>query len=341
MRRLLIILLGSAVCATTGLGQGAIVLRPSAIVEEGAVTLGQVAELTGREALALADAVVAPDVASLAERDGWWRLELDAVRAALEAQEAPWGALSLRGGACALRIGEPGAGGGSTASARRRGVAPGEFGAGTVGGMVIAQLARFLGVDEGDIRVKFDDADSALLARPGEGLVVDARPTGLGERSPVALRIYRGDWIETEATLRAHIEVRRRVATVRRDLRRGEVIAEADVSIGESWLTADVAPAASPVGAVARAAIGAGQVVMRADTEAPLIVRRRDRVAVDIVSGTITVQTKMRALQDGRVGDVIAFESMEPDRRDRRQLEARVNGPGRAVAVVGDMADGE
>jgi flagella basal body P-ring formation protein FlgA len=189
--------------------------------------------------------------------------------------------------------------------------------------------------------VQFDDAGGAALARPAEGLVVDARPTGLGERTPVAIRIYRGDWIETETTLRARIEVRRQVARARRDLRRGDVISEADVALGESWLAPDVAPAASPIGAVARGAIGAGQVVMQADTEAPLVVRRRDRVAVDIVSGTIIVQAKMRALQDGRIGDVIQFESMEPDRRDRRQIEARVNGAGRAVAVVGGMANGK
>jgi flagella basal body P-ring formation protein FlgA len=342
MRRLIAILLGSAVCATTGLGQAEIVLRASAIVAGGPVTLRDVAELRGREALALADVVVAPDAGALIERDGWRRLELEAVRSALEAHEAPWGALTLRGGVCAVRIGAVGASGELVPSESRLGGvrgAPGEFGPETVGGMVTAQLARFLGVAPGDIRVDFDAADRASLSRPGEGLVVDARPTGLGERSPVALRVYRGDWIETETALRAQIEVRRRVATTRRDLRRGEVIGAEDVSMGEAWLKPDVAPASAPIGAVARAAIAAGQIVMTTDTEAPMVVRRRDRASVDIVSGTITVQVKMRALQDGRVGDVIQFESMEPDRRDRRQVEARVNGAGRAVAVVGSKGE--
>lgn len=336
MRRLLVILLASAVSATTGLGQGQIELRPAATVSDGPVTLGQVAELSGREALALADVVITDDPGALLETEGWRHLDLETVRAALDAHDAPWGALSLRGGACALRIGEPieGAAAGQAGQPMRR--APGGFEPGSVGAAVSEQIASALGVEPGAFRIAFEPADHAALARPAEGLIVKARPTGLGERTPIALRIYRGDWIETESTVRAQIEIRRQVATARRDLRRGEIISADDVSISEAWLAPDAAPAPDAIGAVARTHIAAGAIVMQTDTEAPLVVRRRDRVTVDIVSGTIEMQVKMRALEDGRIGDVIQFESMEPDRRDRRQIEARVNGAGRAVAMVGN-----
>jgi flagella basal body P-ring formation protein FlgA len=353
MRRLIAILLSSAVCATTGLGgglvgglmgggqgPGEITLRASAIVGEGSVTLKEVATLQGREAEALADVVVAADIAALPEHEGWWRLELAAVRTALDAHDAPWGALTLRGSACALRIGNAAFEGSAAGGEGRKGVglarSAGEFAPGTVGAIVTEQLSQGLGVKPGDLRVTFDPVDRASLSRPAEGLIVRAQTTGLGARTPITLRIYRGDWIETETNLRARIEMRRQIATTRRDLRRGEVIGSDDVTLGSVWLTPDIAPAANPIGAVARASIAAGEIVKQTDTEAPLVVRRRDQVTVDIVSGAITVQTKMRALQDGAIGDLIHLETMAPDRRDRQRFEARVNDRGRAVAVVND-----
>lgn len=334
MRRFLGMLLGSAVLATTGLAQSAITLRPAARIADGPVTLRQVALLEGAAAEALGDLVIVESPAALEAADGWRLLELGQVRAALEAHDAPWGALTLRGGTCAVRIGDEPAGA-ESAAAPGAGRLASEMPAGTVGAEVARQLAAFLAVDPAALRLRFDDADLATMDRPGAGIVIDARPTGLGERTPVALRIYRADWIELDTTIRIAMETRRPTATARRDIRRGEIIEAADVALDEAWLPPDAAPARDAIGAVARASIGAGQIVMQTDTEAPLVVRRRDRVTVDIVSGTIRMQVKMRALGDGCVGDVVEFETIEPDRRDRRRMPARVNAPGRAVALVG------
>ncbi|MFG0283651.1 MAG: flagellar basal body P-ring formation chaperone FlgA [Phycisphaerales bacterium JB039] len=323
-------------CATTGLAQSEIRLLPAAHVPEGPVTLGAIAELRGPEAEALADVVVAPDAAALPLTDGWRTLALDRVREALDAQEAPWGALMLRGSACALRIGDEGQSGEVAAPVGAAQLAS-RIEPGTVGAEVAARLGALLGVAPADLRIRFERTEADLMARSSAGLIIDARPAGLGARTPVDLRIYRGDWIELDTTIRVELELRRRTATTRRALGRGEIIEAADVAIDEAWLAPDVAaaPPGEVIGAVARSSIEAGHIVLATDVEAPVVIERRDRVLVDIVSGSILMQVKMRALEDGRIGDVIELESMEPDRRDRRRLEARVNGPGRAVALVG------
>jgi flagella basal body P-ring formation protein FlgA len=320
--------------ASPAAAQSTVALRPWARIAPGEpVRIADVADLQGPEAEALASIVlVTPEELARSPR-----VELAQVRAAAEKQaRVNLGRISFSGGVCNVRTVTPpsaSAASGPSAAPQTQPAPAGD----TVRRHVAARIAQTLGVGESDLRLTFEDG-ADLLALPTSGRTVAVQPAAISERMPVNVRVYRGDRIEAEGTIRVGVLVRRDVLIAREAVSRGGVVDMAHVDVQEQWLPPAITPARRDqvIGAVARTRIEPGRVLLARDVEAPIVVSRGDLVAVDCLSGTVIVSTTARAKESGREGDVIQFQSLT----SKKTFAARVSGPGRAVLLADDAKVG-
>ena len=98
---------------------------------------------------------------------------------------------------------------------------------------------------------------------------------------------------------------------------------------------------------VVRGRVAAGTPITRRDVETPILVARHEELTAHSVSGAIALQLPVRALEDGREGDVIRCTLLsrsprDSRSRDDRELLVRVAARGVGVVVEGrdDPADG-
>ena len=314
-----------------------IVLRGSVRIEPGRpALLGDVADLSGPGADALARLVVAPDVSALAS--GWVRVDAAAVRVAIAAHDETLAELAvIRGTACHVRanalpvavVERPARFAEDPAPDARRYV-----GEPTVRGHVATRIAWILGVDPGDLRLSCEGSDADLLATPIADRVVEVQPTGRSDRLPLAVRVYDANGIVASGTVRVGVMVRRRALVASRPMRRGEVVTPADVAADEQWLAPGVRVASrdDAVGAVVRRRLEPGELLTADALEAPIVVNKGDLVTIAAVSPSVVVTEIARATEPGRIGDVVRFESVDGG---RRVFAARMSACGRAVAWAG------
>ncbi|MEZ6244188.1 MAG: flagellar basal body P-ring formation chaperone FlgA [Phycisphaerales bacterium] len=293
------------------------------------VTLGDVARLDGPHAERIAGIVLlAPGQADLGSPVA---IEVGQVREALSEAGVNWAMFTLRGGRCDLLPAAPPA---QTPALPPKVAAP-DPDVPTVRTVVERRLRETFGVaDEDAIRCKFEDRDAELLSSPltQEGkapLLVEAHTTGSSSRVPVSVSVYRGDSLVESRQIRVDVEILRDVCVVRAPVERRGTIREDDLVVEKRWLTPDVAPAAmvDSVGAEATTKLEPGEVLTQAHVVPPVVINRGEQVLVHYLSGPVILKTKARALEDGRVGDRIRLEVLG----SKRRLEARVDGPGRAV----------
>lgn len=314
-----------------------VALRGSVRIEPGRpALLGDVADLSGPGAEALARLVVLPEVSALAS--GWVRLDAAAVRAAVAAHDETLAELAvIRGTACHVRAHAPPALPEDRPARVAEDPAPDArryVGEATVRGHVAARIAWILGVDPGDLRLSFEGSDADLLATPTGDHVVEVQPTGRSDRLPLAVRVYDANGIVATGTVRVGVLVRRHALVASRALRRGEVISAADVTGDEQWLAPGVRVASreDAVGAVVRGRLEPGELLTVDALDAPIVVNKGDLVTISAVSPSVVVTEIARATESGRVGDVIRFESVDGK---RRAFAARMSARGRAVAWAG------
>ncbi|MBI1191378.1 MAG: flagellar basal body P-ring formation protein FlgA [Tepidisphaera sp.] len=289
------------------------------------LTLGDVAEISGVEASKAAGVIVTPDKIY----DGL-RLDMPAIRRALELdKKINLGRVRLTGAACVVHIGagQPAAGTAVSQSQVPEVVAP--PGAETVRDRIGAHLANLFGIDSDDLRLTFDDSDAGILNRPTGGLTVGIQPQGSGDRLPLTVRMYDGERLVVSGSLRVGVEIRRRVLVASRSIARGEVVSEATATTDSQWLGASAAPAdpEESMGQVVRAPVRAGEVINARDVEAPVVIRKGDLVAVDCICGGVVVRASLRAIEDGREGDVIQLRQLT----GKTIIRARVTRAGEAV----------
>ncbi|MCC6677065.1 MAG: flagellar basal body P-ring formation protein FlgA [Phycisphaerales bacterium] len=331
-----------AVIAAAGavLAQGTIELRPVArLAGAGPVTLGDVAELRGPEAEALAGVVLDEEPLS-AGPGGWRSVDIARVREVLgKRKEVNWSRLTLVGRVCAIRREEPRPATPpelpeSADPAEGRPMSEADM-ARCVRGMVWARIAEITGAGPERLRVSFDEQDRALLDQPVIGRRIELQPAGTSDRLPMQVTIFEGERIVASGTVRVDVKVKRPVLVVRRGLTRGQAITADDFTADEQWLAPRVRPAtaARAVGAIARSALRAGEVLDESDFEAPLVVKKGELVTVHCLSGMVKVEMVARAMQAGRDGEVVAFQAAD----SKRTFQARMSGRGRAVVVT----DGE
>ncbi len=335
IRTLLVIALALTLGVATLAGE--ITLRPGARVAPGAtISLADVADLSGADAEALADATI------LTLADGAKRASIEPrdVRAALDERSVNWGRLTLRGARCEIVVIQP-----AEEKPAPRAPAPAPIdpmqpidpaAPSTVRTIAGATLARLFSVQLTDLKVAFDESARALLDTPAYGRRVQIQPAAApsGSRIPLNVWIYDHDRVVSSGQIRADVLVRRTAVVASAALSRGQAISAGDVSLETMWLEPD---AGSPidtlddaVGLVCRTRIPAGTTLRADHLERPLVVRRGDLVTVHCISGGIVVKSPARALSDGHDGEVIEFQVD----KSRRPFLARVNGAGRAVMVI-------
>lgn len=318
-----------------------IALRPAVrAVADRALTLADVADLSGAEAETLAGVVVHAGLGA-GERGV---VQMRDVRAALDAHGVNWGKVSVRGSECELVVAA------APKAERPAPVAPQEpppkhetirdTGSSTVRTAVAGTLANLFGVTLEDLQIAFDDADGALLATGGEGRRIEVQPAASpsASRIPLNVWIYEGDRVVASGQIRADVRVRRDAVIAMAGLRRGQTISAGDVTLETMWTEPSAgAPIASldeAVGQVCRTRVPAGTALRADHVERAMVVKRGDLVTVHCVSGGIVVKAPARAQSDGRDGEVIEFKLD----KSKRPFLARISGAGRAVMVSGSEA---
>ena len=314
---------GVLFAAHTAAGQDAVQLRAVTRVPEGAaVTLGDVAVLVGAGAEALAavpvEAAGDPPV-----------VEISGVRRALAALpkgRVNWGRLSLSGSRC--RIERPAV---APAVAPAPATAPPPSGA--VRHLIPERVAQLLGIAVAGVRITLDESDAAVLDLPTAGRTVDIRAVGMSSRMPLAVTVYEGERIVAARTIRADVQVRREVVLATAALRRGDLVGPGGITQESRWLGPDdkFASRGTVVGSVVRTRLAPGQLVEPGDVEPPIIVRKGEVIAVHCAVGTFVIRSTARATREAREGEVIELESVGAD---TRRFMARIDAPGRAVAVA-------
>jgi flagella basal body P-ring formation protein FlgA len=326
-KMLIWILAGVGLFASSALGD-TIKLRSFTKAAPGAaLTLGNVAELSGPVAEGLADVVVLPE----AQASGTASVDLAMVREVLKAQpRLNMGRLDISGSTCLVRFATPQASPARTAGAGGAAKASAPVGE-TVKDRIAARIAVVLGADPSDLMLTFDD-QADLLATSVNGRTVAVQQTGLSDRMSMAVRVYEGDVIFTQGVVRVGVQVRRDVVIARVALARGAQTKADMFEADRQWLAPSVQPAtaAQAVGSVIKGRVEAGKVVMAKDVEPPIIVKKGDLVSVDCVAGSVVVGATARAKENGTDGQIIEFQSLQ----SKKTFQARINGNGRAVMVI-------
>jgi flagella basal body P-ring formation protein FlgA len=305
-------------------------LRTFARVNPGAaVTLGDVAELSGAEAQGLAGLIIcgAGDAAT--------SVELGRVRQSLKSQAGVnMGHFELSGGTCLIRRVEAVVVA-TTPAAVAKPVAPAAP-VEMVKDRVAARIAMALGADPSDLKLDFED-QQALLSTPTGGRTIAVQPTGTSDKISLSIRVYEGDTIVAQGVVRVGVLVRRDVVVARTALPRGTQTRPDMLEGDRQWLAPTVEPAtpAQAVGAVTKSRIEAGKIVLARDVEAPLVVHKGDLISVDCIAGTVVVGTTARAKENGTDGQVIELQSLS----SKKTYLAKINGAGRAVLVAGDSRE--
>ena len=204
---------------------------------------------------------------------------------------------------------------------------------------IICEIVRnAYGEDACDLRLHIAEATLAQIAPvPGVRYEVAKKSSLRGPRLELEV-VARAAGREPQRT-RVRIDVRfeREVLVSRGEARRGGRADGDAATVERRMLTPDEARTAADPHAVAAdatfaRAVPRGGVVERDDLTRPEQVKRRDIVKVRREVGVIAIEIEAIALEDGAVGDVIAFEHHGRRRaRDAKAFTAEITGPGEAV----------
>lgn len=318
-----------------------ITLRAVSRLEESrAIALADVAHITGPDAPILSQVIIIPDPST--ERlnpQGWLIITPEHLRRAIdEHANVNWGRVVISGSTCAVRVVTPRVPP-PAATATHVAHAPTPLAPtdpASLRARVIERLASILGVEPTDLRAAFDPRDESLLAMRVHGLITEIEPIGRSGRLAMRITVYDADRILAHHTIDARAEIRQTIAIARSPLRRGQLITQDDIAIESQWLPSNQRPAATTlvVGAAAKNHIQPGQIILDRDIQPPIVVSRGDIVSVHVVSGSLVVESRARALASARDGEIVEFESLDPDPRQRARFKARMNGRGRAVMLA-------
>lgn len=315
------------------------------------VSLRDVAELDGPDALALGDLVIFEQ----AKDTGVTRLELsvEEVRAALNTAKSDirWGKIALSGDSCSVRLiqekkdapapqAEPEP---APAPAPRAPAGPiwrvvADFKEEGLRSAIGSRLASFLKADPGEVRVAYADSDSALLDTPSVGRTLDIQPTGLGAMVPVMVRIFEGERVVAAGTAKVRVEQKLNVVGATRALHRGDIVTSEVIFSESRWTTPGerLATQAAVLGSVVKNRLQPGELFLESDVEPAMLVKRGDIVNLACLSGSIVMNTKARALANGRENEMIEFAPLS---NTKSRVTARVVAPGQAVVSADQPED--
>ncbi|MGH7131882.1 MAG: flagellar basal body P-ring formation chaperone FlgA [Phycisphaerales bacterium] len=337
-------------------GQASVTLKPSANVAAGsAVTLGQVAEISGPDGAALKDAVVA--TAPVA--GGTAQVDVTRVKAALRDRPGVvWGKLTLSGGVCTVRAEE----GGPTEAPKVEKTKPAPAPAPVVEDprttlpepivhgsvdtvrVLIAQRASdqfAVSMDEMRLRLSVNGGgDGAWLdapIKPGIRCEIVQIGPPTGSRMPLRIDQYQRDRLIFSKPVMVDLLVHRTIVSPTVRIERDQVITADQVTVSDEWLSptaAFVTDLDQVVGATPRKRLDPGRPIVPSDLQSPVVVQRGEAVWVDVLSGSAVIRAKARAMGSGRDGELVQFQLDG----SRKTFTARMNGRGRAVMEVDPTA---
>lgn len=320
--------------------ENAIRLRSSCRVVPGAsVTLGDMAILEGPLAQNLAGVVIIPagDVGGLNTLE----VSIAQVRSALASHDSTLEGRVLVSGSTTrvwVAASSPAADARPAPNTRANAQhATSKPGVPTVRDAVVEKIAGVLGMPIDAVRARFEPQDEDFLSMPTPGRTVAASPTGTGERIGVVVRVYERDRVVASKSLRVGVAVRQSSAIATTAIERGEMLTASSFRIEERDVPPGTAIAdpSTLVGRSARSRLAPGRIIQVRDVESPVLVSRGDIVTIECLSGGILLKTSGRARGSGREGDIVSFEPL----RRGRPFEARIAGPGRAVAISESDSD--
>jgi flagella basal body P-ring formation protein FlgA len=328
-----------------------IVLRGSVRLASDAesIRLGDVAELRGDAAAALAATIIAP----APEPGGVVELKVEQVRSSLTDAGAHWGRLNLTGGRVIVRSRRGGATGGLALMApvslespraggdddsQRRAPAVERFepapqlaSEATVRGVVTRYILDRLGVPTADLRLEISGDPAVLEMRDGERQIEIEQLSAIdSDRIELAVRLWHGALVEGRHSITARVQQRVAAASVTTPTDRHQAIAAGDVSPIDQWLAprlaATMLDAAGAPGMIAARRLKPGEPITRQDVHGPTVIKRGERAMVRCLVGGLVIAVQAEAMSDGSRGDSIEFRKIG----ERQPFLATVTGPGEA-----------
>ncbi len=173
--------------------------------------------------------------------------------------------------------------------------------------------------------------DQDLLNTPTAGRTVILNEIGRSKTISCEIVIYENDRLITETSIRFDVQVKRQVRVATSQIRRNERINTQHSILETRWISPMV-PIADPmqsIGQACKKTIDPGSILLVSMIEQPILVKRHSIVSARSLSGSVSVTMSARALNNGRLGELIELES-----RDRKsRFTARVAGPNQVVII--------
>lgn len=323
-----------------------IVLHDGSSIRDDAVALGDIADLEGPDAIALAD--VSLGSLNAAGSGGSRTFTLAEIRAALDARHINWGKIDLRGPTrLTVRRFSPAdttntSGGSGGGGARANPIATISADAPVIGRTlrqliterVQQRLGDASGGTSGDAsggggRITCQDTDAAAWSMTDTEYRFEIEPAArqtLG-RIPFNVRCYKRDQLDSVQHLTVDVARQSQVVVTARQLQRGRILVPSDLILQTHWLDSDrvqpVTDLQTAVGQSTTRLIRADAILQTDDIAPRLLVERGQLVTVRAVSGGIVVKFTARASEDGSAGQTIAAANP----RTRETYTVRVTGP--------------
>ncbi len=173
--------------------------------------------------------------------------------------------------------------------------------------------------------------DQDLLNTPIEGKTVILNEIGRSKTISCEIVIYENEQLIAETSIRFDVQVKRLVRVSTAQIRRNELINAEHTVLETRWISPMV-PIADPeqsLGQACKKTIDPGSILLVSMIEQPILVKRNRIVSARSLSGSVSVTMSVRALNNGRLGELIELES----RDGKNRFTARVAGPNRVVIV--------
>ncbi len=291
------------------------------------LTLGDLARIEGPQAESLEHTAIKQD--TTISSGGWSTIGIDSVRKQLkDAQAINFGAIVVQGSDIQItRLADPHQVRTKPSAQTPEPVHNGRTLRDDIERWVYARLKS----SPDATRLHFNERDQAMLNTPTGSRIVEIRELGRSDRMSLGIVIYEHEQIVLENTIRFEALVERSVLVTTMPVRRREAITQETTRVERRWLptTEPIAEPSTSIGQVTRNTIDPGTVVLASMLEAPIIVERGQFVSARSIAGSVSVSMKVRAREDGRLGEVIELESRDGTQR----FHARIAGIGRVVMV--------
>ncbi|MCZ6834497.1 MAG: flagellar basal body P-ring formation chaperone FlgA [Planctomycetota bacterium] len=309
------------------------------------VTLGDIAELHGPEAEALAHVVVA----EIDANGNIIELPVRQIRGVLDEHGVHWGRIQLNGRKVVIRPGRPA---GMTTLKAMQGAAidkdshrarkkhkDQEL---TARDLILTKtfrgsIARFMtdGLQRrsDEIRIAFEQRDDEFLDRSLDTFRIEIQPMGtlLSDRLGLNIRLWNGARIVERRTITIGLMVRQDVAMPIRKLERHHRVTDQDIRRESIWLkpseVAFTASAQDVTGRIASRTLNAGEPIAKRTVERETIIRRGDLVTVRCLVGGSVISLQAEARDSGSIGETIEFRK----RGERDTFLAQISAPGEAI----------